>query len=235
MTSVGEMAGGAAHEMNNPLAVISGRSQMLAAQLTDPKQKAMAHLIYDQSHRISEIISELMDFAKPVPPQVEDADIADLIARALHDAKQHTDPADRTIELTMGDVPLVLVDPKQVGAALTEVLNNAISATDAATGHISIHAAHDPYSSRVALTIADDGCGMDEETLKRAFDPFFSSKPAGRRRGLGLPKALRWVESSGGSMRLESRPKSGTRTLILLPAVGTEPAADGKLKGHAAQ
>jgi len=235
MTSVGEMAGGAAHEMNNPLAVISGRSQLLASQLTDPKQKAMAHLIYDQSHRISEIISELMDFAKPVPPQVEDADIADLIARALHDAKQHTDPADRTIELTMGDVPLVLVDPKQVAAALTEVLTNSISATNAATGHISIHAAHDPYSSRVALTIADDGCGMDEETLKRAFDPFFSSKPAGRRRGLGLPKALRWVESSGGSMRLESRPKSGTRTLILLPAVGTEPAADGKLKGHAAQ
>ena len=63
---------------------------------------------------------------------------------------------------------------------------------------LTIHAAHDPYSSRVALTIADNGCGMDQETVKRAFDPFFSAKPAGRRRGMGLPKALRWVESSGG-------------------------------------
>ena len=218
MTSIGEMAAGAAHEMNNPLAVISGRSQLLSSQLTDPKHKAMAHLIYDQSHRLSEIISELMDFAKPVPPRPEETDVADLIARALHDAKQHTDPADRTIELTMGDVPPVRVDPKQVAAAMTEVLDNALSATDSSSGHITIHAAFDPYSSRVAVTISDNGCGMDEGTLKRAFDPFFSSKPAGRRRGLGLPKALRWVESSGGSMRVESRPEQGTRTLILLPA-----------------
>jgi signal transduction histidine kinase len=235
MTSVGEMAGGAAHEMNNPLAVISGRSQLLAAQLADPKQKAMAHLIYDQSHRLSEIISELMDFAKPVPPRIEESDLADLVARALHDAKQEADPADRTIEVTMGDIPMVMVDPKQVAAALSEVLNNAIAATDPVSGNVSIHAAYDPYSSRVALTISDNGCGMDQETLKRAFDPFFSSKPAGRRRGLGLPKALRWVEASGGSMRLESRPEQGTRTLILLPAVGGNPSGDQQIKNHAAQ
>jgi signal transduction histidine kinase len=227
MTSIGEMAAGAAHEMNNPLAVISGRSQLLASQLTDPRQKAMAHLIYDQSHRLSEIITEMMDFAKPVPPSLQESDLADLLARALHDAKQHTDPADRTIELTMGDVPSVMVDPKQVAAALSEVIDNAIAATDPAKGHVAIHAAYDPYSSRVAVNITDNGCGMDEATLKRAFDPFFSSKPAGRQRGLGLPKALRWIESSGGSMRLESRPQQGTRTLVLLPAVnGTSKAQD---------
>ena len=67
----------------------------------------MAHLIHDQSHRLSEIITELMDFAKPVPPTLAECDPADLIARAMHDAKQHTDPADRTIEVTMGDVPPV--------------------------------------------------------------------------------------------------------------------------------
>jgi signal transduction histidine kinase len=208
---------------------------LLAAQLADPKQKAMAHLIYDQSHRLSEIISELMDFAKPVPPRIEESDLADLVARALHDAKQEADPADRTIEVTMGDIPMVMVDPKQVAAALSEVLNNAIAATDPVSGNVSIHAAYDPYSSRVALTISDNGCGMDQETLKRAFDPFFSSKPAGRRRGLGLPKALRWVEASGGSMRLESRPEQGTRTLILLPAVGGNPSGDQQIKNHAAQ
>jgi signal transduction histidine kinase len=60
---------------------------------------------------------------------------------------------------------------------------------------------------------------MDEATLKRAFDPFFSSRKAGRRRGMGLAKALRWVEASGGSIRLESRPGQGTRTMVLLPAM----------------
>jgi HD-like signal output (HDOD) protein/signal transduction histidine kinase len=217
MTSVGEMAAGAAHEMNNPLAVISGRSQLLASQLTDAKHKAMAHLIHEQSHRLSEIITELMDFAKPIPPKFEECEPAELIARAMHDAKQHTDPADRTIEVTMGDVPSVVVDAIQVSAALTEVIDNAILATEPTSGHVAIHTAFDPYSSRVAITVSDNGCGMDEATLKRAFDPFFSSKPAGRRRGMGLPKALRWVESSGGSMRMESRPQQGTRTLILLP------------------
>jgi signal transduction histidine kinase len=229
MTSIGEMAAGAAHEMNNPLAVISGRSQQLASQLTDPKQKAMAHLIHEQSHRLSQIITELMDFAKPMPPAPQECEPADLVERALHDAKTHTEIADRKIEVTMGDTPAVVVDPLQVAAALTEVIDNAILATDPAGGHVAIHTAFDPYSSRVAITVTDNGCGMDETTLKRAFDPFFSSKPAGRRRGMGLPKALRWVESSGGSMRMESRIGEGTRTLVLLP---TAPPAEGSAARH---
>jgi signal transduction histidine kinase len=66
---------------------------------------------------------------------------------------------------------------------------------------------------------------MSDEALKHAFDPFFSSKTAGRRRGLGLAKALRWVEASGGTMKLESRPGKGTRVLILLPAQPAEESA----------
>jgi putative nucleotidyltransferase with HDIG domain len=217
IVTVGEMAAGAAHEMNNPLAVISGRSQLLASQLTDPRQKHAANLIYEQSHRLSEIITELMDFAKPLPAHPEVVDVSDLVGRALHDAKMLDESADRNIEVTLTDVPAVLVDEAQVAAALAELIGNAVQATDPANGRIEIHAAHEASSSQVALTISDNGHGMDQATLKRAFDPFFSAKPAGRRRGMGLPKALRWVESSGGSIRLESRPKQGTRTLVLLP------------------
>jgi putative nucleotidyltransferase with HDIG domain len=219
MITVGEMAAGAAHELNNPLAVISGRSQLLASQLADPKLKQAAKTIGEQAHVISDIVTELMAFAKPVPPKVEECELPELVARALHEAKSISDPADRQIEVTMTDVPPVMVDPRQVTAALTEVISNAIQATDEGKGHVKVHAAYDAYSSRVALTVADDGCGMDEETLKRAFDPFFSSKPAGRRRGMGLAKALRWIESSGGTMRLESRLGKGTRGSILLPAI----------------
>ena len=236
MVSIGEMAAGAAHEMNNPLAVISGRSQLLASQLTDAKHKAAAHLIHEQSHRLSSIITELMDFAKPEAPSPRAADLADIVGRALHEAKMQHDPADRAVEVTMGDVPPVMVDPRQIAAALQEVLDNALQATDANRGHVAVHAAFDPYSSRVVLTVSDEGCGMDEETVKRAFDPFFSSKPAGRRRGMGLAKALRWVEASGGSIRLESRPGQGTRTVLLLPAVpGGGPVAEPARPGAAAE
>ena len=92
------------------------------------------------------------------------------------------------------------------------------------------------------MTVNDNGCGMDEETLKRAFDPFFSSKPAGRRRGMGLAKALRWIEASGGSIRLESRAGQGTRAIVLLPAarrragaVSGEPAGTPVSERRAAQ
>jgi HD-like signal output (HDOD) protein/signal transduction histidine kinase len=219
MITVGEMAAGAAHEMNNPLAVISGRSQLLASQLSDPKLKASAGLVFEQSHRLSAIITELMDFAKPEPPAVQSVVLADLVTQGIDGAKVHSDPADRQIEVTVGQVPAVLVDPKQVAAAVSEVVANAIQATDTRDGRIGIHGAHDPYSGRVVLTVSDNGCGMDESTAKRAFDPFFSAKPAGRRRGLGLAKALRWLEASGGSIRLESQIGQGTRAIILLPAV----------------
>jgi signal transduction histidine kinase len=120
--------------------------------------------------------------------------------------------------MAIGDLPPVQIDPSQVSAALTQVVENAIQATDQATGRIEIQAAFDPYSASVVVTVSDNGCGMDEETAKRAFDPFFSAKPAGRRRGLGLAKTLRWIEASGGSIRLQSRPGQGTQAIILLPA-----------------
>jgi signal transduction histidine kinase len=221
IASVGEMAAGAAHEMNNPLAIISGRSQLLASVLSDPKLQLSAKSIYEQSHRLTDIITELMDYAKPVPPAPRNTDLAEMVEHAIKDAKERCNPADRKLEITMGELPEVAVDPQQVGAALREVIENAIQATDEKSGQIAIHAAHDPYSSRVVVTVSDNGCGMDEKTLKQAFDPFYSHKQAGRRRGMGLAKALRWVESSGGSIRLESRPGEGTRALILLPAAAS--------------
>ncbi len=165
-----------------------------------------------------------MDFARPEPPHPVITDVAELLGRALHEAKLQNDPADRTIELTIEEVPAAMVDSGQVSAALREVVENAFQATDPAKGHVAVHAAFDPYSSRIVVTVSDNGCGMEEETAKRAFDPFYSDKPAGRQRGLGLAKALRWIEASGGSIRLESRPGQGTQILILLPAAAPRAA-----------
>src|SRR6202012_4823791 len=80
LITVGEMAAGAAHEMNNPLAVISGRSQLLASQLSEPKLRAAARLVHEQSHRLSAIISEMMAFAKPDPPRLAAVDVKELLA-----------------------------------------------------------------------------------------------------------------------------------------------------------
>jgi putative nucleotidyltransferase with HDIG domain len=221
LITVGEMAAGAAHEMNNPLAVISGRSQLLASQLSDPKHKAMAHLVHEQSHRLSQIITEMMDFAKPQAARVAETDLTEVVERALHEAKALPEFADTTtvVEVTLApEVPAVAIDKEQVGVALTEIIINALQAAEEnQQGRVEVHGGFDTYSNRVVLTVTDNGTGMSEATLKRAFDPFFSSRPAGRRRGMGLSKAMRWIESSGGSIRLESHLGQGTRAVILLP------------------
>jgi len=234
LVSVGEMAAGAAHEMNNPLAVISGRSQLLASELSDPRLKHAAVTIVEQSHRLSQIITDLMEFAKPVPARPRDCDLAELLDRALYEAKCLSDPGQRRFEVTVGQVPPVRVDASQVQEAFTQILHNAIQATDERNGQIEVHAAYDAFSSRVAVTVSDNGRGMDQATVKRAFDPFFSAQPAGRRRGMGLAKALRWIESSGGSIRLESHLNQGTRVMVLLPAA-RGPEAPGQDARSAAE
>ena len=231
LASVGELAAGAAHEMNNPLAVISGRAQLLATQLQDVKLKRAAEAIAENADRLSQIITDLMEFARPVPPKPQQTDLAELIDRAIYEAK-NLQAGERKIEVTMSEVPPVLVDAQQVQAAFTQILHNALQATDEGDRQVAVHAAYDAFSGRVVASVIDNGRGMDDQTLKHAFDPFFSNLPAGRRRGLGLAKALRWVEGSGGSIRLESRPNQGTRVMVLLPAawpVATEKSEKKKV------
>jgi signal transduction histidine kinase/HD-like signal output (HDOD) protein len=225
LSSVSEMAAGAAHEMNNPLAVICGRAELLAKQLQDPRLAQSANLIREQGERLSGIITELMDFAKPSPPRPTSADLAELIDHALADLRRDPETQSRAIEVTLSMLPNIHADIEQITAAIREVLVNAIQATQPDVGSIEIHAAHDRVGGHVVLNITDNGAGMDERTLQRAFDPFYSARQAGRRRGMGLAKALRWVEGSGGSIKLESRIGTGTRVVMLLPTSSNPPGS----------
>lgn len=216
---VAEMAAGAAHEMNNPLMVISGRSKLLEQELSDPKQRDAARKIFDNSQRLSAMITELMAFACPEAAAAAEVPVNTLLERALATAKQAQDPADTQVEhRPPGQSPPAMVDADQISAAVAEVIVNAIQASPEKGGRVEVSSAFDAVSNQVVLTVTDNGCGMDEATLKNAFAPYFSSKRAGRRRGMGLAKALRWIEANGGSMRLESRPGDGTRAIIVLPA-----------------
>lgn len=222
LVTISEMAAGAAHEMNNPLAVISGRSQLLAATLTDEKSKRSAQQIVDQSHRLSGMITELMAFAKPEPPKPASARIGDIITAAITQATSREGQSDRTVDFTATEVPPINVDSAQISTALAEVVDNALQATETNRAPVTVTAGLDPFGGKVVITVTDNGVGMDEATLRRAFDPFFSAKPAGRRRGMGLSKAQRFIDAAGGSIRIESRPGTGTRALILLPIAAPE-------------
>ncbi|MEM6312568.1 MAG: HDOD domain-containing protein, partial [Planctomycetota bacterium] len=222
LMALGQVAAGAAHEMNNPLMVISGRSQLLFQQLKsrDPNNAVKAKLIFEQSQKLSEMISQLMEFAQPPKASKQPTSVNDLLKLSFAATQPLIEAGlwqKRTVDTALGDVPAVDVDPHHIADAIAEVLANALQHSPDG-GTITISAAHDATADRVILSIADDGAGMSEQVRQHACDPFFSAKPAGRRRGMGLAKALRRVDAIGGWLKIESRPDQGTRVSILLPA-----------------
>ena len=220
LAEVGEMASGAAHEMNNPLAVISGRAQLLAGRAKTKKDRESADLIAVKAQEISDIMTDLMAFARPSPPSPEVLAVADLLGRAKSgfesEGQQKPTPAavDITIEPTC---PPVLVDAGQMEEVLAELLRNAAGVGEKV--NVSIRAGRASASVCVLIRVADDGPGMDESTLASAFTPFFSRRPAGRGRGMGLTRARRTVQNNGGRIWIESKPGEGATVFIELPAV----------------
>jgi len=225
LAAVGEMAAGAAHEMNNPLAVISGRAQLMRERAGDEEAKRTWQLVADQAQRISDIITDLMEYASPPQPRKAMVDVKDLLHQAAAEFSSATDVqagASRVDISTAEDAPPVLADPAQVRAVLVELMRNAASAAGQAAPSIHLSARMDEADGNVLIIVRDEGCGMDAQTLAAAFAPFFSSQRAGRRRGLGLPKAKRFVEINGGRIWIRSQVAQGSTVYVELPRAGEQ-------------
>jgi signal transduction histidine kinase len=203
LASLGEMAAGAAHEMNNPLAVISGRAQLLAAKIADPAMKQEASLIAQQGERLSQIITDMMEFAKPVSPKPVPIDLATLLEDAARTATERAlaaapgqTPVRVRIEPVHG-IPATRADARQIKNAVVEVVLNALQASRTPDGEgrskqpaeVVLQARFDPLDEQIVIQVCDLGIGMSDEVLRNAFAPFFSAKTAGRNRGMGLAKA----------------------------------------------
>lgn len=221
LVMVGEMAAGAAHELNNPLAVISGRAQLLNRDGVDDDVRKAAVLISDHAHRASAIVNELMEFAKPASPQPEVVDLPQLMGeiRRAWIEKKAIPEAQFRLDLSDG-LPSIRVDALQIRMLFDEVIRNAIEAMrETPEPLLVMNCRCDLADDRVVIRVQDNGCGMAPEVLERAIDPFFSHRPAGRGRGLGLSRAVRFAEINGGRVRIDSRPGAGTRVFVELPAV----------------
>ncbi|HUS47409.1 MAG TPA: HDOD domain-containing protein [Phycisphaerae bacterium] len=220
LAAVGEMAAGAAHEINNPLAVISGRAQLMCGKARSKAQREVWELIVDQTQRISDIITELMEFASPPAPAAEAIEPHELLKEAAEafSSSDHPQAAAAEVDIdTAENVPLLRADRRQIRAVVQELMGNAaVAAGDRA--RIRLAAVADKSNGSVVLSVADNGPGMDAQTIAAAFTPFFSRQPAGRRRGLGLPRAKRYVEVNGGRMWVRSEAGKGTTVYVQLPA-----------------
>ncbi len=235
LAMIAEMAAGAGHELNGPLTVISGRAQMLMDALEEPELARSLELIHQKAHECSRIVTELMDFARPHPPERSDVTVSALLEEARQDALEAGWPAQRisVAPPTESADARLHVDRAQVRRVLAELLSNARDATSENGGRVVLEwrrgrTLMPPLSSDAAeartdsapwceITVRDSGCGMAPAVLQRAFDPFYSHRTAGRRRGLGLARAFRIIEAHGGRIWLESRVNEGTAAHLLLP------------------
>jgi len=216
MEAVGRLAGGVAHDFNNVLTAITGYSDLLLSEL-GPSQQAQRddiEQIMQAARRAARLTQQLLAFSRKqvLQPEVIDlnaavAEMAPMLRRLIgEDVLLATDLAP--------DLGLIEVDPGQIQQV---IMNLAVNARDAMPRGGSLHIATAPADDRVALIVSDTGHGMDAETRRRAFEPFYTTKERGKGTGLGLATVYGIITQSGGEIDLDSAPGRGTTFTIRLP------------------
>jgi signal transduction histidine kinase len=178
---------------------------LLADAETDKEKKEILEQIYKNAREASELIEDLMSFAEPRLPRPTRTDIRQLLEEAvqLTNRKTNREILDTEIEIAE-DIETIQVDSAQIVSAVANIVTNAVESYLGRTGPIEISAAIDPSGELVKLVIKDQGCGMDTETLQKATQPFFSAKEAGRKRGMGLAYAARFIQLNKGTLSITS-------------------------------
>lgn len=225
LEAVGQLVSGMAHDFNNVLAAITGALDIVrrrAHESESVEKYAAAGL--EATKRGAKLTAQLLAFARSQRIQLEPLIVCNVI-RPLHDLLARTLGPMIRLDFQLNPHPVpVLADATQIEMT---VLNLAINARDAMPegGTLTISTAvrtiagdHElPDGDYVEITVRDTGIGMDETTLRRAVEPFFTTKPVGKGTGLGLSQIHGSTRQAGGSLRLESKPGAGTTVRVLLP------------------
>lgn len=248
LESLGLLAGGIAHDLNNMLAGIQGNACLALAELPiDHGVHGRLDRIVGVCERASKVIQQILAYAGHVSCEASPVQLNDLVAD-MKEFMRVAVPDMISLETDLSpDLPLVEADSGQLQQVITSLLVNAVEAIGEQAGRITLSTSmvelgEEELSRRyprkdlkpgryVRLSIADDGCGMSAETAARIFDPFFSKKGAGR--GLGLSAIHGVIGVHHGGLRVESECGRGTRFTIILPAAPRRAAPAVKHKTRA--
>lgn len=207
LAAVGQLAAGAAHEINNPLAIIYARTQLLEKAEQDPGKKKGVTQMKEQIERISSILKNLMEFARPDPPSFRPMDLNQAVEKALSLVRGALEKADIAAEVRLsGELPEIQGDPRQIEQVLLNVLINATHAMEETGGALTVETSLAPQTQEALITVTDQGPGIDKELLGKIFNPFFTTKEEGKGVGLGLSTSFGIMKSHGGSISAANAP-----------------------------
>ncbi len=229
LESLKELAYGAGHEINNPLANISARAQTLLQDERDPERRRKLSAINTQAFRAHEMIADMMLFARPPQPKPDEFDLVSLLAELVAELAPTAAEQDTQLAWNPPTGPIIVwADKTQIAVAVRALCVNALEALvtggrvevslSTATSSCHLPALARSINQTVQITVSDNGPGISTEARRHIFDPFYSGREAGRGLGFGLSKCWRIVTLHGGRIEVDSAPGQGARFSITLPA-----------------
>jgi two-component system NtrC family sensor kinase len=222
MASVGRLASGVAHEINNPLAIINEKAGLIKDLFTfketyshDDKLVGLVDAIISSVNRCSRITRRLLRFARHMDVRIEPTDLEELIREVLGFLEKEAEYRSIAVAVKVNDVPVFETDRGKLQQVFLNLLNNAFAAMDDG-GHLDIMA-ECKSKGIVTVRVADDGCGIPEPDIKHIFEPFFSTKTGQGGTGLGLSITYGLVQEMGGIIIAESQEGKGSIFTVTLP------------------
>jgi two-component system sensor histidine kinase HydH len=209
LAQVGEMAAGLAHEIKNPLASLSGAIQILKGEMeeNDSDNIRLMHIVLRETDRLSNLVNNFLTFARPSAGQAKCVDLGNALTEIAILFEKDSSVRQRIkVALTINDDVFVSIDPLKLHQVIWNLLSNGAEAIEN-EGQINI-LVRKLKNERVMIEITDNGCGMDEKTVKSIFNPFFSTKPNGT--GLGLSIVYRILETYDCRLDVHSEPGLGS-------------------------
>jgi signal transduction histidine kinase len=220
-----ELAYGASHEINNPLANIAARAQTLLDDEQEPQRRQKLIAIHRQAMRAHEMISDLMLFARPPKLNLTSFELSGFMGKVVGELAALARENSIQIKCIEGDTSVQLfADETQLGVALHAIVKNAIEAVDEG-GRVTVTLGRRSAGNKswAEIVVRDDGPGISAVVRRRMFDPFFSGREAGRGLGFGLSKCWRIVTDHGGQVVAQSPAGGGAEVSILLPLPSMAP------------
>ena len=218
LSALGSLLAGVAHELNNPLAIVIAQSSLLVEKAQADDVRRRGERIHAAAERCGRIVKSFLAMARQKPPQRSPVDINQVVTGALDMVGYGLRSSDIAVELKLGEgLPTLTGDRDLLTQVLANLVINAQQALMDRPAPRIVRVETREAGDRIAIVVSDNGPGVPPDLVRRIFDPYFTTKPAGVGTGIGLSICRNVVEAHGGTIALTNQPEGGARFDISLP------------------